>query len=90
MAFDSITYEEPSAVTLLILLGFYFCLQFGRIIADYVLSAGLLGEIAVGIIFGGPLAGILPVEWEETWLVIGYLGLILIVFEGKSKYLYNL
>lgn len=90
MAFDSITYEEPSAVTLLILLGFYFCLQLGRIIADYVLSAGLLGEIAVGIIFGGPLAGILPVEWEETWLVIGYLGLILIVFEGKSKYLYNL
>ena len=90
MAFDSITYEEPSAVTLLILLGFYFCLQFGRIIADYVLSAGLLGEIAVGIIFGGPLAGILPVEWEETWLVIGYLGLILIVFEGNSKYLYNL
>lgn len=90
MAFDSITYEEPSAVTLLILLGFYFCLQFGRIIADYVLSAGLLGEIAVGIIFGGPLAGILPVEWEETWLVIGYLGLILIVFEGKSKYLYSL
>ena len=90
MAFDSITYEEPSAVTLLILHGFYFCLQFGRIIADYVLSAGLLGEIAVGIIFGGPLAGILPVEWEETWLVIGYLGLILIVFEGKSKYLYNL
>ena len=90
MAFDSITYEEPSAVTLLILLGFYFCLQFGRIIADYVLSAGLLGEIAVGIIFGGPLAGILPVEWEETWLVIGYLGLILIVFEGNYKYLYNL
>ncbi|TIB34907.1 hypothetical protein E3P84_01551 [Wallemia ichthyophaga] len=67
---------------LMVLLGFYFCLQLARIIADYVLSAGLLGEIAVGIIFGGPLAGILPESWEETWLTVGYLGLILIVFTG--------
>lgn len=66
----------------MVLLGFYFCLQLARIIADYVLSAGLLGEIAVGIIFGGPLAGILPESWEETWLTVGYLGLILIVFTG--------
>lgn len=67
---------------LLVLLGFYFCLQLARIIADLVLSAGLLGEIAVGIIFGGPLAGILPESWEETWLTVGYLGLILIVLSG--------
>lgn len=87
MASDSImtTYEEPTMVQerpLLVLLGFYYCLQLARIIADYVLSAGLLGEIAVGIIFGGPLAGILPHEWEETWLTVGYLGLVLIVFSG--------
>ncbi|TIA97040.1 hypothetical protein E3P77_01326 [Wallemia ichthyophaga] len=86
MASNSITtYEEPTMVQtgpLLVLLGFYFCLQLARIIADLVLSAGLLGEIAVGIIFGGPLAGILPESWEETWLTVGYLGLILIVLSG--------
>ncbi|TIB81553.1 Sodium/hydrogen exchanger [Wallemia mellicola] len=87
MASNSITttYEEPTMVQerpLLVLIGFYYFLQFARIIADYVFSAGLLGEIAVGIIFGGPLAGILPHEWEETWLTVGYLGLVLIVFSG--------
>jgi Kef-type K+ transport system membrane component KefB len=42
----------------------------------------LLGEIAVGIIYGSPLAGILEHVWEETFLTLGYLGLLLIVFEG--------
>jgi Kef-type K+ transport system membrane component KefB len=36
----------------------------------------------VGIIYGRPLADILEIEWQETFITLGYVGLILIIFEG--------
>lgn len=39
-------------------------------------------DVPPNITQGAPLAGILHPEWEETFLVLGYVGLILIVFEG--------
>lgn len=36
----------------------------------------------MGIIYGEPLANILHVPWQETFLALGYIGLILIIFEG--------
>lgn len=36
----------------------------------------------VGIIYGVPLANILEHNWQETFLSLGYIGLILIIFEG--------
>lgn len=36
----------------------------------------------VGIIYGVPLANILQPAWQETFLYLGYIGLILIIFEG--------
>lgn len=47
-----------------------------------VIRAGIIGQIAVGIIFGTPLANILEKTWQETFMVLGYVGLILIIFEG--------
>ncbi|KAG8977986.1 Hsp70 ATPase ssc1, partial [Tulasnella sp. 427] len=44
--------------------------------------AGLLGNLAVGIIFGTPLSGLLQPDWETTFWLLGYVGLILLVFEG--------
>lgn len=46
------------------------------------LHAGLLGPLALGIIYGVPLGNILPNGWQETFLALGYLGLIIIVLEG--------
>jgi hypothetical protein len=80
-----IKYHEPSASTLLTLASFLYLLQIFRDVADRLCSAGLLGEIALGMIFGRPLAGILDDAWEETFMFLGYLGLILIVFEGEKK-----
>ncbi|KAI5477045.1 solute:hydrogen antiporter [Pseudohyphozyma bogoriensis] len=77
----STAYHEPSWVTLTVLVSFLYLLQVARTIANHTLGAGLLGEIAVGIVYG-PVAGILPEEWRDTLLVLGYIGLILIVFEG--------
>ena len=53
-----------------------------RVVADYLVHAGVVAEIALGIIYGSPLASLLPLEWETTFTALGYLGLILVVFEG--------
>lgn len=47
-----------------------------------VIHAGIIGQIAVGIIYGKPLADILEMDWQKTFLAVGYVGLILIIFEG--------
>lgn len=77
------TYHEPSFELLATFTSWLYFLQVFRNVADYLLGAGLLGEIGVGIVYG-PVAqtGFMPVEWQETIIVIGYLGLVLIVFEG--------
>ena len=36
----------------------------------------------MGIIYGVPLANILHHDWQETFIYLGYIGLILIIFEG--------
>lgn len=77
----TVSYHEPSLPHLLTLISFIYLLNFARTIADTVLGAGLLGEIAIGVVYG-PVAKILETEWQDTFLAIGYIGLVLIVFEG--------
>ncbi|KAG8985747.1 Hsp70 ATPase ssc1 [Tulasnella sp. 427] len=50
-------------------------------VVDKTFHAGLLGNLAVGIIFGTPLSGLLQPDWETTFWLLGYVGLILLVFE---------
>lgn len=47
-----------------------------------VLRAGIIGQIAIGIIYGKPLADILEMDWQKAFLAVGYVGLILVIFEG--------
>ncbi|SGY84005.1 BQ5605_C009g05669 [Microbotryum silenes-dioicae] len=77
----TVSYHEPSIPRLLTLSSLIYLLQVARSVANAIFGAGLLGEIMIGVIYG-PVAKILPIEWEETILVLGYLGLVLIVFEG--------
>lgn len=42
--------------------------------------------MAVGIIYGVPLANILDMHWQETFLALGYIGLILIIFQGMRTF----
>lgn len=49
-----------------------------------IIRAGIIGHIAVGIIYGKPLADILEMDWQKTFLSLGYVGLILIIFEGTQ------
>lgn len=78
-------YTQPSGTTLLIALSFIFLLNLVRKLADHLLHAGIVAEICLGMVYGAPLAGILPAEWESTFTVLGYLGLIGIIFEGACN-----
>ena len=64
------------------MISFFTFLSIAEYISERVIRAGLIGQILVGIIYGVPLANILEHEWQETFLVLGYIGLILIIFEG--------
>lgn len=79
----SFQYHEPSTATALILVSFLYLLNVFGWLAQVLLSCGLLGQILLGIIYGTPLAGILPQLLEESLVGIGYVGLLLIIFEGE-------
>jgi uncharacterized membrane protein YeaQ/YmgE (transglycosylase-associated protein family) len=81
---SSHTYHEPSATLLVILTSFLYFLNLFGWIAQKLVSAGLLGQILVGIIYGTPVAGWLSTEYEEAIVGIGYIGLLIVVFEGRS------
>ncbi|KAI0797119.1 hypothetical protein C8Q75DRAFT_743522 [Abortiporus biennis] len=75
-------YEEPTFTQVLVLLSFIYFLNVTRSLFDSAFNAGLLAQIALGMIYGTPLASILPPGWEATFTAMGYLGLIGIIFEG--------
>jgi Kef-type K+ transport system membrane component KefB len=79
---EFIAYHEPSLVLQLTLISFLLFLSAAEWISDKTLKAGLIGQIAVGVIYGTPLGNILPSEWQTTFVSLGYLGLVLIIFEG--------
>ncbi|CAF0970731.1 unnamed protein product [Adineta steineri] len=78
----SFSYVQPTIVSLLILSSFIYLLSVARSLAHHLFYAGLIGQILVGMIYARPLANILKPEWEQTILDFGYLGLLLVVFEG--------
>ncbi|PLB35863.1 cation:proton antiporter [Aspergillus candidus] len=82
MAGGFLPYHEPGVVEILIIISFFFFLSLAKWVSAKIIQAGIIGQIAVGIIYGVPLANILEHTWQETFLVLGYVGLILIIFEG--------
>lgn len=74
---------------ILIIISFFFFLSLAEWVSDKVIRAGIIGQIAMGIIYGIPLADILEHTWQETFLALGYVGLILIIFEGRWRSRYQ-
>lgn len=75
-------YAEPDILSILILLSFLFFLSTLGWIFNKAIHASLIGQILLGVLYGAPVGNILTTEWQETFLVLGYIGLILIIFEG--------
>lgn len=72
-------------IPLLTIISFLFFLAIAEWAAGKVFRAGLIGQIIVGLIYGVPIGNILALDWQRTFVDLGYVGLILIVFEGTHE-----
>lgn len=81
---SSLPYVSPSLPTILSLFSFLILLNLFRYTLDTLLYCGLLGEIFIGVLYGLPLGGSawLSLPLQEAVQILGYLGLIALVFEG--------
>ncbi|EWZ29047.1 Sodium/hydrogen exchanger family-domain-containing protein [Fusarium oxysporum Fo47] len=78
----SLPYHEPGIVTILIQTSFVLLLNVVNFLLDRTLYCGLLGQVFLGVAWGTPGAKWLTVEAEEVIVQLGYLGLLLLVYEG--------
>ncbi|KAH7246915.1 Sodium/hydrogen exchanger family-domain-containing protein [Fusarium solani] len=79
---SSLSYHEPSITVISILSGFLLLLNLLNYGLDKIAYCGLIGQVALGIAWGTPGAKWLSHEVEDAVMQLGYLGLILIVYEG--------
>ncbi|KAK0205187.1 Cation/H+ exchanger [Desarmillaria ectypa] len=75
-------YTIPEIPILFTFASFLFFINLAEGLASYLIEAGLLGSLLVGIIYGQEAANILPTDAQTTFQIIGYIGLLLIVFEA--------
>ncbi|KAL7951233.1 Sodium/hydrogen exchanger family domain-containing protein [Trichoderma barbatum] len=78
----SLPYHEPGIVTILIQTSFLLVLNVANFALDHSVYCGLLGQIFVGVAWGTPGAKWLSAEVEQVVIQLGYLGLLLLVYEG--------
>ncbi|KAH8429824.1 cation:proton antiporter [Aspergillus melleus] len=75
-------YHEPAIATVLNLTGFLLVLNIVNVCLDKLLYCGLIGQLFIGILWGTPGAKWLDRGMETAVQQLGYLGLILLVYEG--------
>ncbi|KAJ5721387.1 Sodium/hydrogen exchanger [Penicillium malachiteum] len=75
-------YEEPTITTLLNQTGFLLILNIINVCLDKLLYCGLVGQLFVGILWGTPGAKWLSRDTETVIQQLGYIGLIMLVYEG--------
>ena len=83
----ALSYHEPDIVTILIQSSFLLLLNIVNWVLDNAIYCGLLGQVFVGIAWGVPGADWLSREVQDTVMQLGYLGLILIVYEGMWRHM---
>jgi hypothetical protein len=81
---SSVPYHEPSIEVISILSGFLLTLNIVNYVLDKIAFCGLLGQVLLGIAWGTPGGKLLDSDVENAVMQLGYLGLILIVYEGIS------
>jgi Kef-type K+ transport system membrane component KefB len=79
---SSLPYHEPDRLTVLTQSSFLLLLNVVESVLNRALYCGLLGQILIGIAFGAPGGNLLSHEAQQMIVQLGYLGLILLVYEG--------
>jgi len=77
----TLPYEEPSIVIILMPSSFLLLLNIVNFVLDNLIYCGLLGQIAVGVAWSQ--ANFLVATSENVIVQLGYLGLIMLVYEGN-------
>lgn len=77
-------YHEPDIVTILVQSSFLLSLNIINTLLDKLIFCGLLGQVFIGVAWGTPGAQWLGFDVEDSVVQLGYLGLILLVYEGPS------
>ncbi|KAJ7443939.1 Cation/H+ exchanger [Mycena galericulata] len=78
----TIAYTTPDVPSLLVVSSFLYLINVAEAVFARFINAGLLGSLCMGILFGSQVAGILPEALQSTSITLGYIGLLLIVFEA--------
>jgi hypothetical protein len=81
----SLPYHEPGIVTILIISSFLLLLNAVNYVLDRTVYCGLVGQLFIGIGWGMPGSNWLSAELQDSIVQLGYIGLILIVYEGKNS-----
>ncbi|OXV12089.1 hypothetical protein Egran_00149 [Elaphomyces granulatus] len=79
---SALPYHEPDIVIILILTSFLLLLNIIGHVLDKLIYCGLLGQLFIGVAWGSPGGQWLSVGTQEVFVQLGYLGLILLVYEG--------
>jgi hypothetical protein len=82
MAERALPYEEPGIIAILILFSFLYLLNVINDCLDRWIYCGLLGQVFIGVAWGTPGAQWLAKAAQEVFVQLGYLGLLLLVYEG--------
>jgi hypothetical protein len=83
----SLPYHEPGIVTILIISSFLLLLNAVNYVLDRIVYCGLVGQLFIGIGWGLPGANWLSAELQDSIVQLGYIGLILIVYEGEQLHI---
>ena len=76
-------YRDADIVTILIQASFLLVLNVVNTLFDKLICCGLLGQVFVGVVWGTPCAKLLCVDAEKMIFRLGFLDLILLVYEGE-------
>ncbi|KAJ5605484.1 hypothetical protein N7510_008265 [Penicillium lagena] len=79
---SAFAYHEPAIATVLNLTGFLLALNLINVCLNKFIYCGLVGQLFVGILWGSPGAKWLDSPTETIVQQLGYLGLIMLVYEG--------
>lgn len=80
---DSLPYHEPGITTVLIQAGFLLALNMVNTVLDNIIYCGLIGQLFIGIAWGVPGGNLLELNVQKSIQQLGYLGLLLLVYEGE-------
>jgi hypothetical protein len=78
----ALPYGQPGIITILVLSSFLYLLNIINGFLDRWIYCGLLGQVFIGVAWGTPGTQWLAKTTQEAITQVGYLGLLLLVYEG--------